>query len=484
MKKNSVLAIDMGTTEIKAVLVNNSGIVDKTQLSCEVVYGDRGSAEQDPYKIKDNVIIAIKKILTQNEKEVTNIAAITFTSQMQGILPVDKTGTPLMNLITWLDTRAAEITKKVILKGWPKISGIPLVKLLKFLKITGGAPGTDGKNTLAKAFWIKEKAPDIYHQTHKFLDTKDYALFLATGEFVTSIDMAYVTWLMDTHENVMDWSSDICKMFDLDISKLPEIRKSTEVIAKITESFAKETGLPEDVVVVNGSGDLLTSAIGSGAISDGTLHANIGTAGWVGCHFPERTLDIPHYSGTIASGIPDKYLIMCKQETLGGAIDWLRKIVFDQDNFESESQQYQIMDTLVDQSPAGSKDLIFTPWLHGERSPINDAYLRGQLFNIGMYHSRADVVRAVFESVAYNLRWGIEVVEEQSKIPQKSIKIIGGGSKSDIWCQIFADVWQKKVIRMKQPQMASALGAACIAFVSLGIFSDFIEIDNIAKVFF
>mgnify|MGYP006294611487 FL=1 len=145
------------------------------------------------------------------------------------------------------------------------------------------------------------------------------------------------------------------------------------------------------------------------------------------------------------------------------------------------------MDILVENSPPGAKKLIFTPWLHGERSPINDPFLRGQLFNIGMYHDRSDIIRAVFESVAYNLRWGIDVVENLSKVESKTITVIGGGSKSDVWCQIFADVWQKDVVRLKQPQMASGLGAACIALVSLGILSDFtgvsklIDVDQIFK---
>ncbi|MBD3352076.1 MAG: hypothetical protein GF364_11370 [Candidatus Lokiarchaeota archaeon] len=487
MMLKNIISVDLGTTEIKGVLINKEGIVDEARAQCKLQYKGSGRVEQDPDEIKQNIIKIIRKLVENNQDKRKNIIGITFTSNMQGILPVDNTGKPLMNLITWLDTRAAEVTKKIILKGWPKVSGIPLLKLLKFLRITGGAPGTDGKNTLAKTVWIKEEKIDIYNSTYKLLDTKDYGVFLATGKFITSIDMAYITWLMDTRENVMNWSQNLCDAFNLDINKFPQIKKSTENLGKITEKFANATLLPTNVEVINGSGDLLTSAIGSGAILNGQLHANIGTAGWVGCHYEERTLDIAHYSGTIASGIPSKYLILCKQETLGGALDWIRKIIFgdtesDGNSELSTKEQYKKIDEMVTKSPCGANQLIFTPWLHGERSPINDPYLRGQLFNIGMYHNRADILRAVYESVAFNLRWGIEVVEKQSKMPQTCVNIIGGASKSDTWCQIFADIWQKEVIRPKRPQMASALGAACIALIGFGIYQEFSEINKLIKI--
>jgi xylulokinase len=146
---------------------------------------------------------------------------------------------------------------------------------------------------------------------------------------------------------------------------------------------------------------------------------------------------------------------------------------------------YADMDRLGGQSPPGSNSVIFTPWLYGERSPINNPSLRGQIFNIQLDTTRADICRAAMEGVAFNIRWGMKYVEKlslkKSKPATDEVRIIGGGSKSGIWCRIFADVLQKPVVRMLNPQMACAQGAAAIAMVSLGIYRDFGDIDRMLK---
>ncbi|MHA1871845.1 MAG: xylulokinase, partial [Promethearchaeota archaeon] len=489
--------------------ISENGLVDSAMSRNDLIYINQTWIEQDPAQIKNGIIKTIRSLVDAHKDLVNKVAGLVFTSQMQGILPVDKEGKPLHNIITWMDSRAAEITKQKIGKGFLKISGYPLKYLVPFLKITGGAPGFDGKNTLSKSLWIKKFLPKLYQDTYKFLDTKDYAVLCAANVFKTSEDMAYITWLMDTRNGKRSWSQKICDMMDLDIEKYPEIGLSTDVLGTITDDFAQLTGLNKDTKVINGSGDLLTSALGSGAIIDGQLHANIGTAGWVGAHFSKKKKDIAHYTGAIASAIPGKYLILSKQETLGGALEWFRHLFNENDFFKSLSLSpspkfditYKDLDDIAKQSPAGSKGLIFTPWLTGERSPINDFKIRSMFLNIDIHHNFNDIVRSIYEGVAYNLNWGLYYVEKLIKSVKKpyknpknntnndsiisdprSIRIIGGGSKSDIWAQIFADVWNKNVIRMEHPQYASSIGAATIAFVGLGIFKEFNEIKKIIKV--
>ncbi|MHA1338507.1 MAG: xylulokinase [Promethearchaeota archaeon] len=512
---NVIIAVDIGTTETKSTLIGLNGFIDCFKIKNNLICFSNVCVEQDPLEIKQSIINSIKEILKKNNHLVSKICGIVFTSQMQGLLPVDKEGNPLMNFLTWLDARAASLTRQKLGKGWPKISGYPLKYLIKFLPITGGAPGYDGKNTLSKTYWIKKERPKIFNKTYKFLDTKDYAVFLATNQIVTSVDMAYVTWLMDTRPKNMNWSPKIFDLMELDIEKFPEIKLSTALIGEITSEFAEATSLPKKIPVVNGSGDLLTSALGSGAIKDGELHANIGTAGWVGAHYSKKKTDIPHYTGSIASAMPSRYLILSKQETLGGALEWFKNKFLQNElielktdsnnrliNEEIDSENiYKIIDKLVEQAPIGSKNLIFAPWLTGERSPINNPLIRSVFFNIGLENDLKDFMRSIFEGIAYNLLWGLEIVEKLVKIkPLKKtkrdksknksknknnyneIRVIGGASKSDVWCQIFADVWNKKVIRMKYPQYASSIGAACIAYVGLGIFSDFSEISKITSI--
>jgi xylulokinase len=488
-EKNLILAVDVGTTETKAVLVGPDGYIDSRQMSCTLTYPEGACVEQSPEDLANAVYGTSREVLAAHPECLPRLVGMAFTSQMQNSIPMGRDGRPLMNSMTWMDQRAASFVQEELLRGLVKIEGYPVSMLLKFLRITGGMPGTTGKDTVCKIAWLKRNRPDIYEATHKFLDVKDYAVYLATGNYVTSYDMAYVTWLMNTggDQKKWHWSDRIHRMFGLDPVKMPELRASTDVVGKVTGDFSKRTGVPEGLPVVNGSGDCLTSAIGSGAIEMGRIHVNIGTAGWVATHHPKKTIDTAHYIGTIAAGIPEVFLIISKQETLGAALDWIKGILYPAKLTQGMSARdvYADLDREAAQSPAGANSTILTPWLFGERSPVNNPYLRGQIFNVGMNTVRADLLRAAMEGVAYNIRWGMEYVEKlslkKSQPGTKEVRLIGGASKSDIWCRIFADVLQRPVVQMKNPQMACALGAATIAMVSLGIYRDFTGIDRLLQ---
>jgi xylulokinase len=486
-----ILSVDIGTTEIKAVLVSaRKGYLDSRQASCPLIYPEKNCVEQSPKEMADGIYSTIKELLAAHPDAKAQIAGITFTSQMGNTLPVDREGRPLMNFFSWMDERAVRFTADEIFKGLIKVDGQPLIMILNFLRISGGAPGKNGKDILCKMAWLKRFHPDRYEKTFKFLDVKDYAVFLATGRFVTSYDIAYITWLLDTRikdQSKWSWSPALCRMVGLDLQKMSELKASTEVVGGVTAVFSEKTDLPQGLPVINGSGDLLTSAIGSGAISMGNLHINIGTAGWVATHCPVAAVDIKHYVGTIASGMPGKFLLLSKQETLGGALDWVKGMLYPKEFLKETPNAgiYAMIDESVSLSPPGANGVLFTPWLLGERSPVNDANLRGQFFNLGMNITRNDLVRSVFEGVAFNIRWGMEYVEAISRKKtgkgSDEIHIIGGASKSSPWCQVFADVLQRPVVQMGNPQMACAMGVAAIAFVGLGIWKDFTEIDRVLQ---
>ena len=489
-EKNLVLAVDIGTTETKAVLVSPDGYIDSSQASCHLMYPEKSCVEQSPEEIANAIVDTSRSVLAANPGMAARLAGLVFTSQMTNTIPVDRQGKPLMNLLSWMDERAADFTQEEMLRGLIKIEGYPVSKLIRFLRITGGMPGKNGKDVVCKIAWLKRYRPGIYEAVHKFLDVKDYALFLATGNYVTSYDMAWITWLMDSRnrdQGTWHWSETIHRMFGLDPSKMPELRSSTSIAGTVTREFSARTGVPEGLPVVNGSGDLLTSAIGSGAIEMGSLHVNIGTAGWVATHHPSIAIDTKHYLGTIASGMPGVLLLISKQETLGAALDWVRGILYPGELVpgKSSAEIYRDLDAEASKSPPGSNNVVITPWLFGERSPINNPYLRGQIFNVGMDTTRADLCRAVMEGVAYNIRWGMEHVARLSakkiRPATDEVRLIGGASKSAIWCQVFADVLGKPVLQMMNPQMACAQGAATIAMVALKIYNGFGEVDRMLK---
>jgi xylulokinase len=205
-------------------------------------------------------------------------------------------------------------------------------------------------------------------------------------------------------------------------------------------------------------------------------------------HVPERKKDLIHYMGSICSA-QEMYLCLSKQETGAACLDWFKNQMFKKEIEElgKESEEmYEYLDSLVAKSEVGSKNLIFTPWLFGERSPLNDSNVRGGFYNISLDHTRADMLRAIYEGVALNLRWSMKYMEKLVGKPE-SINIIGGGANSKPWCQILADVLNKTINQIENPHLGSARGSAIIAMVGLGLinnFQDAIPLIKIDEVFY
>ncbi|MFX1501800.1 MAG: FGGY-family carbohydrate kinase, partial [Promethearchaeota archaeon] len=261
---------------------------------------------------------------------------------------------------------------------------------------------------------------------------------------------------------------------------------TTDIIGNITNEVADKLGLDKSTKVIAGAADIPSAAIGSGAVRDFETHIYIGTSDWVICHIPFKKVDMFHNIGSVVSGIPGRYMIVNEQEIAGGTLSFLRdKILYHKDELlieEAVPDVYKIFDRIVEKVPAGSNNLIFTPWLIGERCPIDDHTIRGGLYNISLEMSREHLIRAIFEGVAYNVKWAFTYVEklikkfvkkENSEMKKKGViipevNIIGGGAQSNIWCQIFADVLNRTVKQVKDPIQANARGAAYIASVGLG----------------
>ncbi|MHA2227030.1 MAG: xylulokinase [Candidatus Hodarchaeales archaeon] len=489
MNDKKILAYDLGTTATKAVLISNEiEFIGSAVEEYETYYPNKGYAEHDPKDWFRTVVTTTKLLLEKTHTEPNDIAALTFCSQMQGLTPVDKHGNPLMNCMTWLDSRGSEFINK--LWPWPRVMGYSPYRLfLKFLRITGGAPGLTGKDQIPKILWLKEHHPEIYDNTFKFLDVKEYIIFLLTGKMVIGTDMAYIWWLLDTRKKNgkprNEWSKQLCKMYKIDIDKLPEVKKPTDIIGGLTKEAAITLGLSKDLPVVCGAGDMTTAAIGSGAVLDGELHCQIGTSGWVAGHVRERKFpDITHYTGCVGSGLCDEfYLVTGHQEIAGACLEWVKNnVLYYKEELQAKEKKevYEIFDELVSNCNPGSKGqggtyLMFMPWFAGERCPLDDDHVRGGLINLSLDHDRRHILRAVFEGVAFNAKWALEIVENLYS-PVKSLNIIGGGAKSEVWCQIYADIMNRKINRVRDPQEAGALGAAIIAKIALE------EIQDLSKI--
>jgi xylulokinase len=230
--------------------------------------------------------------------------------------------------------------------------------------------------------------------------------------------------------------------------------------------------LPENVQVVIGSPDIHSAAIGSGAVRDFEPHLYIGTSSWITCHVPFKKTDLIHSIAALPSAIPGRYLLTDAQECAGACLQYLRdNILFHQDelsNGEKPANAYKLFDQITERTPAGSGKLIFTPWLYGERAPVDDRFVRGGFFNQSLQTTREHMVRAVFEGVAYNSRWLLGYVEGLIGKRVEAVNMVGGGAKSDIWCQIHADVMNRPIRQMKDPIEVNVRGAALLASAALG----------------
>jgi xylulokinase len=473
-----IVAHDVGTSGSKGTLIDyNLNIRAAQSHEYEILFPRRSYAEQNPEDWWEAIVTTTRALLEENHVSPEDIAAIVFSAQMAGVLPVDEQGTPLMNCMTWLDSRAAEQAKRIIGKGLLRVSGYSLIPLFQFLRITGGSPGKAGKDAISKIVWLKEEAPEIYQRSHRLLDVKDYLIYRCTGGFVTSRDCANVSWMMDARPGKFCWSRTILKKYGIDEEKLPEIKKSTDIAGHITKSASRELTIPEGTPVITGAGDMASAALGSGAVLPGEPHVYVGTSSWIAAHLPSRKKDLNHYMGSICSGNPDLYMLVAEQETASGCLEWIKHNIV-------REWDYQQLNQYVSEVEPGAGGVIFTPWLFGERSPLDDSEVRAGFYNLSLEHTRGHMARAVYEGVAVNISWAFQYFERLIS-PFRTdnvVNLIGGGAQSDVWCQIFADAFGSPVARVENPVDAGARGAAALALLALGHLDGFTDIKKLITV--
>jgi xylulokinase len=258
----------------------------------------------------------------------------------------------------------------------------------------------------------------------------------------------------------------------VDGDMLPEIVPCTAVLGTLTKMVSAALGLSPGVKVVAGAIDCTAAAIGAGAVEDFAAHLYIGTSSWMGAHVPYKKTDFASSLASVPCAVPGRYLLIALQATAGGNLTYLRdNILYHKDELLQEADVpdiFKVLDRITARTPAGSNGVVYTPWIWGERAPVEDRSLRAGLYNLSLNNTREDIIRAFLEGIALNTRWLLAPVEKflGRKVP--SINIAGGGAQSDIWCQIFADVMDVEIRQVSDPIYANARGAAWIGAVGLG----------------
>lgn len=451
-----ILAHDLGTTGNKATLFDAAGaVVASTVEPYDTAYPRPNWAEQDPAEWQRAVFKSTRDLLAQAQVAPGNpltslegsIAAISFSGHMQGAVFVDRAGTPLRPTIIWADQRATAQADRI-----RQLCGEDTV-----YRITGHR--VSAAYTAAKVLWVKEHQPETYRQTYKVLQTKDYAAFLLTGVFATDYSDASGTQVFDLERR--RWSDDLLQTLGIRSSLLPDVHPSTTVIGTVTLEAAAATGLVAGTPVIIGGGDGACATVGAGSVREGDAYNYLGSSAWIALTTRDPIFDSRRRTFTFAHLDPELYFPIGTMQTACGAQDWLARILNDD----------KLHDAAAQASP-GSGNLLFLPYLMGERSPHWNPHARAAFVGLAMPHGKAELSRAVLEGVAFNLRVILDALRGQG-VKIESMRLIGGGARSPTWRQILADVYNLPISRLGLDVEATALGAAVAGGIGVGIFSNF-----------
>jgi xylulokinase len=464
-----ILAVDLGTSGMKVALITANGqVLGWESEPVRLILTSDGGAEQAPDDWWRAFLSAAGRLLGRELAPRSSIHAVCCSSQGEGTLPVDADGKPLMNCILWMDMRGAEPLHRQF-RGRVNLTGLGLLSTLRWIRLTGGMPSLTGKDPAGHMLLIRERFPEIYARTYKFLNVLDYLNLRLTGRFAATFDSILTSWVSDNRNpDDIHYDEGLVRRSGIEAGKFPGIVPCTAVLGPLLPEVADSLGLSRDVKVVAGAIDNTAAAIGSGAVDDYALHLYLGTSSWMAAHVPFKKTDIFSALASVPCAVPGRYLLTALQATAGGNLTFLRDhLLFPQDALLPEAPLpdfFQALDPLASRAPAGCNGLIYTPWIWGERAPVEDRNLRAGLYNLSLNHTRADLLRAVLEGVAYNTRWLLAPVEKFLGRKVESFNIVGGGAQSEV-C---ADVLNVEIRQVKDPIQANARGAAFIATAGLG----------------
>ena len=468
-----VLAVDLGTSGCKCALIGPDATVHSWAFQPVPLHiVDKVGAEQAPEDWWTALVGSAREALASIPGAGKRVVAICCSSQGECTVPVDEGGKPLHHAMLWLDMRGAQEIRRRAGNRVVSVAGYNPLKLMRWIQRTGGAPALSGKDPAGHMAFIQKAWPEIYEKTHKFLNALDYLNLRLTGRFVSTVDSILTSWVTDNRdiENIR-YDRKLIEQSGISAEKLPEILRCTDIIGTLTPTAAEELGLAQETCVVAGAVDNSAAAIGSGAVRDGEAHIYIGTSSWIGAHVPFKKTNVFAQIASIPCAVNGRYLAVALQSSAGSNLSHLcNQVLFPDDEFKTvrPSNFYSIVENVAATVPAGARGLVYTPWMFGERSPVDNSSLRAGLLNMSLQHTRADIIRAVLEGVALNTRWMVGPFNRFLGKPLDQVTLVGGTATSDVWCQIFADVLNIPVRQINSPIQANAIGAALIGYVGIG----------------
>ncbi|MFA5585403.1 MAG: FGGY-family carbohydrate kinase [Saccharofermentanales bacterium] len=472
-----VIAYDVGTTGLKTCLFEISKEKNVRFLAGEVgSYSlkvlDNGGVEQDPQEWWSVICQTTRQLLANTKTAPEEIQGISFCSQMQTVVLLDEKGRPLRPSMSCMDTRAHKQFEEGMCRGL-KVEGLNLMRVLRYLRTTGAVSGS-AKDPGWKYLWVKENEPELFARVYKWVDAKQYLTFRASGTLKTTRDDASLTFLYNVKKR--QWSKSLCKMLGVNMDHLPELCEATDQLGGLTAESAAELGLREGTPVIAGGGDVSLCQIGSGCVDVGDVHVYSGTSGWVCTTVDKLHLDLENLIGSIVGADPETYNYVAESETAGKCMEWVKERLG-----HTPVAEYKDLFEYIKDTPAGSNGVVFSPWMHGNRCPFEDAHARGVLFNVDVDNRSSDLIKAVIEGVCLHMRWMLTATEKCFKTAPV-VRFTGGSALSPQVCQILADVLGRQVETVENPRHVGAMGAAALMAVSFGLLEDIRHVKDAISV--
>ncbi len=477
-----VLSCDLGTTSAKTCLyrVGDGALELVASASAEYALSflPGGGVEQDPEAWWRAIVATTRLALERSGESAASVRGMAFCCQMQGLVLVDRDGSPVRPAMSYMDQRATEQRRRGIGRG-VMIAGIEISKLLPSLVIAGGVSASV-KDPVWKYRWVRENESEVFARVATWLDAKEYLVLRCTGRACMTKDSANATFLYDTRGGGRGWSGLLLSLFGVEPSHMPEVIGASDEAGPLLPAVAAELGLEPGIPVFGGGGDLSLIALGSGAVAPGRAHVYMGTSGWVSAVTERRVVDTDAYIAAVLGPVPGRYNYISEQETSGKCLEWARDhLALDEIGVYLERRTavdgpegryaslYDLLSEKIEEVPPGSGGTIFAPWLHGNRSPFEDSAARGMFFNISLATGKRAMFRAVVEGIAMHNRWQLESIRRKVRV-EGPLRFVGGGALSPAIAGIMADVLGETIETIASPQNAGALGAALVCAAGLG----------------
>ncbi|MBI9016807.1 MAG: FGGY-family carbohydrate kinase [Phycisphaerae bacterium] len=469
-----IIAYDLGTGGNKASLYDTEGkCLAENFVSYETLYPRSGFHEQRPQDWWKAIVESTHKLLADTNVPAEKISCCGISGHSLGVVPMDEDNKLLRESTPiWSDSRSET---RQIEPFFEKISEE------KWYNITGnGFPA--GLYSIFKILWYRDNEPEIYNKINKVIGTKDYINFKLTGVIATDFSYASGSGVYD----LVNWkySDELIEAAGINPDILPKIVPSTEILGNLTPAAARELGLPLTVKVVAGGVDNSCMALGARAFKEGRSYNSLGSSSWIAISSSKPLLNNNSRPYVFTHVVPGMFASATAIFSAGSSFRWVKE-QFCANLIAQASKEnkdvYELMCDLAQESPAGARALIFNPSLAGGSSLDSSPEIRGAYIGLDLGHNISDILRATMEGISMGLRIALNELKALTELTDEMI-VVGGGSKSAFWRQIFADIYNMKIVKTSVDQQAAALGAAALAAVGTGLWADFDIIDKIHEI--